>query len=316
MSVVDGEGREIYRNTERSLTGGRFDSPDIEVLRDDLCKVLYEAVGDDVEFLFGDYVTSIAQGEAGANVEFAHAATRRFDLVVGADGLYSGIRRIAFGPDPQFLRFMGQHIAVFSIPNFLGLDHWEVLCQDSAAPGLMLATDKNSDARTYLGFETTEPLDYDHRDIAAQKRLIAERYAGAGWEYPRILSYMQEASDFYFYSANQVRMEGWSRGRVVLVGDAGYSVTPATGQGTSVAMVGAYVLAGELSLHKSTLEVGVSSYEDELRDYVARNLDAAVDMPDLGKSEESGNTEEPINIPDFGVLVQPIDLKNYEAPIQ
>jgi 2-polyprenyl-6-methoxyphenol hydroxylase-like FAD-dependent oxidoreductase len=318
MSILDGQGKEISTSTDRTLTGGRLDSPDIEVLRDDLCKVLYEAVKDHVDFLFGDSATSISQDAAGVDVSFAHAAPRRFDLVIGADGLHSGVRRLVFGPDEQFLRFTGMHIAVFSVPNFLGLDHWEVFCHDGETSGLMLATDKNANARVYLGFATAEPLDYDYRDIAAQKRLISEHYKGAGWEFPRILEYMQQASDFYFYSASQVRMDRFSHGRVVLVGDAGYSVTPASGQGTTVAMVGAYVLAGELAAKRSSLRAGIDCYEHELRDYVTRNLDIALDLADFefrerepGQAEKSDSIKHPDGTPNFDVLVQPIALKNY-----
>lgn len=319
MSIVDGEGREVARNTERTLTGGRLDSPDVEVFRDELCRVLFEAVGSQVEFLFDDSATSIIQRESSVDVSFTRAAPRSFDLVIGADGLHSGVRRLVFGAEDQFLRFMGLHVAVFSIPNFLGLDHWEVLCRDGESHhGLVLATHKEGQARVYLGFGTDQPLACDHRDIEAQKRLIASHYAGARWEFPRILAHMQDASDFYFYSASQVRMDCWSRGRVVLVGDAGYSVTPATGQGTTVAMVGAYVLAGELAAHQSALVIGAASYENELRDYVLRNLDLALDVAAGATQErESDRPSEPESLshddgtPNFDVLVQSITLKNY-----
>lgn len=324
MSMVDAEGKEIYRSTERTMTGGQFDSPDIEILRDDLCKVLYEAVGNRVEFQFDDRVTSISQDETGVDVAFANAAPRRFDLVIGADGLHSGVRRLVFGPEQQFLRYLGFYIAVFAAPNFLGLDHWQVFHQHGDLMGGMLAMDKNAKARTYLGFSAAEPLDYDYRDIAAQKRLVAERFAGAGWEFPQILTHMQDAPDFYFDATNQVRMEGWSRGRVVLVGDAGYSVSPATGQGTTVAMVAAYVLAGELAARKSALVAGADRYEHELRDYVARNQDLALDMMrnaisqqmPFGPSAEEDSITHPDGIPDFGEMIQLIALKNYPELIQ
>jgi len=318
MSVVDGQGKELSRSTDRTLTGGRLDSPDIEVLRDDLCKVLYEAVRHRADFLFGDSVTSISQDAAGVDVSFGQAAPRRFDLVVGADGLHSGVRRLVFGPDEQFLRFMGLHIGVFSIPNFLGLDRWEIFCNDGETSGLMMAANQNANARVYLGFSSTEPLNYDYRDSAAQKRLLAEHYRDAGWEFPRILEFMQESPDFYFYSASQVRMDRWSNGRVVLVGDAGYSVTPSSGQGTTVAMVGAYVLAGELAAKKSAPLEGIGCYEDELRDYVARNLDVALDLAGSGSREqeaerqgESDSITHADGTPNFDVLVQPIALKDY-----
>lgn len=129
---------------------------------------------------------------------------------------------------------------------------------------------------------------------------------------------MRDANDFYFYSASQVRMDRWSQGRVVLVGDAGYSVTPATGQGTTVAMVGAYVLAGELAAKKSALVTGIASYEDEIRDYVVRNLDLALDVAATGAKEhesdqpaESENLSHADGTPNFDVLVQSITLKDY-----
>lgn len=308
MSVVDAEGKETFRTTERTMTGGRLDSTDIEILRDDLCKVLYDAVGDHVAFQFDDKITSITQDTTGVDVAFAKGKPHCFDLVIGADGLYSGVRRLAFGPDKQFLHYLGQNIAVFSMPNFLGLDHWELLNMHGDVGGLMLAQNKGDNARMYLGFGTKEPLDYDYRDIAAQKRLLAERFAGAGWEYPRILKNMQEAPDFYFYATHQVRMDSWSRGRVALVGDAGYCVSPASGQGTTIAMVAAYVLAGELATQKQALLAGVSSYEREVHDYVNSNLAAALESS--AKPQES--ISQPDAVPDFGKMVQPISLRNYE----
>ena len=212
VSMVDGQGNELDRNTERTFTGGQLDSPDVEILRDDLCAMLHEAVRERAEFLFDDSLTSITQDEKGVDVRFARNPPRRFDLLIGADGLHSGVRRLVFGPERDFLRFMGLHIAVFSVPNFLGLDHWEVFCRDGDdVSGLILALGKEARARVYLGFATDEPIAYDHRDIDAQKRLIADRYASAGWEFPQILAHMQEAQDFDSYSANQVRMRTWSR---------------------------------------------------------------------------------------------------------
>lgn len=323
MSIVDGQGNEIATHTDRTMTGGRLDGPDVEVLRDELCRVLYEAVSNRAEFLFGDTATSITQDATGVDVSFAHTASRRFDLVVGADGLHSGVRRLVFGPEQQFLRFMGLHIAVFSVPNFLCLDHWEVLCHNGETSGLMLAADKNARARVYLGFSSEEPRDYDYHDVAAQKHLLAEHYKDAGWEFPRILEHLQESDDLYFYSASQVRMNRWSNGRVVLVGDAGYSVTPASGQGTTVAMVGAYVLAGELAANQSDLVTGIECYENELRDYVTRNLDAAHDLADFdsikqeeARPEESNDTTYPDGTPNFDALVQPISLKDYSEFVQ
>ena len=275
VSFVDAYGEEIYRSMERPA---RCDNPDLEILRDNLCRILHQAVAGHVEFLFGETIASITQDDAGVEVGFASAASRRFDLVIGADGSHSEVRRLVFGPERDFLHGMGVHTAAFGVPNFLGFDHWQVIHMNGDnIGGMYLAADKDSNASMCLSFISEPPLDCDHRDIAAQKRLVAERFAGAGWEFPRILAHMHAAPDFYFESTNQIRMERWSRGRVALVGDAGYSISPATGQGTTVAMVGAYVLAGELAVHASALVEGVASYEAALRGYVERKQDFALD---------------------------------------
>ncbi|ELX09504.1 monooxygenase FAD-binding [Janthinobacterium sp. HH01] len=181
----------------------------------------------------------------GVDVTFDKTAPRRFGLVIGADGLHSGVRKLAFGPEEQFMRPLGDwHVAVFGMPNFLGLERWEVFYQpeDADVGAMVMGLRKDADARAYVGFSASEPIDYDFRDIEAQKRLVAERMADGGWVLPQIAEHMMRASDFHFDSMSQVRMDSWSRGRAVLVGDAGYSVSLATGQGTTVAMVQPIVL--------------------------------------------------------------------------
>jgi 2-polyprenyl-6-methoxyphenol hydroxylase-like FAD-dependent oxidoreductase len=314
MSVVDSGGKEIFRSTERTLTGGRFDSPDVEILRDELCLVLYEAVGDQVDYLFGDSVASIRQSEAGVDVAFVNAAPRRFDLVVGADGLHSVVRRLAFGPEEEFIRYLGGYLAVFAMPNFLGLDRWQVFHQHGNIFGGIMGLRPDADARTYIAFRAAEPADYDYRDVAAQKRLVADRVGGAGWELPRIVEHMWRTPDFHFDPTSQIRMDHWSSGRVVLV--AGYCVSPATGQGTTVAMVGAYVLAGELAAHREDHAAGTAAYEAELRDYAGRNQDLAVrstsrPRPALGEPAGAEATASPDGVPDYGQMVQPLTLKDY-----
>jgi 2-polyprenyl-6-methoxyphenol hydroxylase-like FAD-dependent oxidoreductase len=316
MSVVDSDGNEIFRSTERTFTGGRFDSPDIEILRDELCDVLYQSGDKKIKYLFGESIVSLNQDTAGVDVEFGDAPPRRFDLVVGADGLHSGVRKIAFGPELQFTQYLGKYIAVFPIPNFLGLDRWQVLYRKKDIFGGILGLRKDIDARTYIAFDADELLEYDHRDIVSQKRLVADRVADAGWEFPRIVAHMWQAANFHFDPLCQIRMDSWSRGRIVLVGDAGYSVSPMTGQGTTVAMVGAYTLAGELAAHRDNLLEGVASYMNELRDYVIRNQDVAVStsqqsLSDLGTPVPSDLAAEQVVMRDFGQMVQPLALKEY-----
>jgi 2-polyprenyl-6-methoxyphenol hydroxylase-like FAD-dependent oxidoreductase len=315
MSQVDSTGKETFRSTERTITGGQFDSPDVEIMRDHLCQVLYQAVVNQVEFLFDDSIATLTEDATGVHVTFDTAASRRFDLLIGADGLHSGVRKLVFGPEQQFIRPLGDwYVAVFGMPNFLGLERWEVFYQppDAAIGAMVMGLDANADARAYVGFSAPEPIDYDYRDIEAQKRLVAERVADGGWELPTIVEHMMRASDFHFESMSQIRMDSWSSGHTVLVGDAGYSISLATGQGTTVAMVGAYVLAGELATHRHDLRAGIAAYESALRDYVSRNQDAALETAPNPESTQPDDIADA----DFGKLVQPILLKNYPELVQ
>lgn len=336
IAVVDADGNELFRSTDSTLTGGRLDSPDVEILRDDLCQVLFEAVGARAEYLFGDFITAMVQDDSGVDVTFAGSAPRRFEVVVGADGVGSGLRRIAFGPDEQFVHRLGDlHVATFGMPNFLGLERWQVMYQAPDSLGaLVMGLRKDAPARTYLGFNASDGRNYDLRDVDAQKRLLAECAVGAGWVVPEIVEHMLHASDFHFYSLRQVRMSSWSRGRIVLTGDAGYAVSLGTGQATSVAMVGAYVLASELARHcdvqgerprgdgpdvssrngggphASGVLPGIAAYEHALRAYVIRNQEIAIEVNNA-PTEPSADDGASGGLPDFGALTLPFQLGSY-----
>ncbi len=318
MSIVDAvSGEETYWNNEKTLTGGRHDSPDVEILRDDLCKVLFEAVGNKAAYIFNDSIVTLEQDDLGVEVTFTNASPRRFDLVIGADGIRSNVRRIVFGPDSEFIRYLGHYVAIFTMPNYFGLDHWEMIFQHEGTPvSVCIAKEKESEARTYLGFSSDEPIQYNHRDIPAQKQLVADRATNLGGMTSKIKELMQDSKNFYFDSVNQTIMDTWSKGRVVLVGDAGYSVSLSLGQSTSVAMVGAYVLTGELAEHWRDLPKAFANYESELKDYVANNQQLAFDastapQQSFGENSEEGTTIDANSLPDFGQSVIPLTLKNY-----
>ncbi|MEU6038812.1 FAD-dependent monooxygenase [Actinomadura sp. NPDC047616] len=295
MSMVDADGAEIFRSEEHTLSGGDLASPDVEVLRDDLAAILMRAAGGEVEYLFDDSPAAVEQDEHGVDVVFAGGGRRRFDLVVGADGLHSTTRRLVFGPESDFITHLGTYVGVWSAPNFLGLDRWQVFHQtpDGWGGGVLTARD-NTELRVYLGFESATPLEYDHRDVAGQKRILAERLRNAGWVIPRLLEHMWDAPDFHFDSMAQIHMDSWSHGRVALLGDAGYCGSPLSGQGTSMAMVGAYVLAGELKAAGGDHHAAFAAYESELRGYVTANQELALTNKrrvEAQQAAEAGDTE-------------------------
>lgn len=275
VSFVDDEGTEVYSSTASSLTGGPTDGPDVEILRDDLTAILLGAVPGGVEVVFGDRITALAQDGDGVDVRFAHGAPRRFDVVLGADGAHSGVRALAFGPDERFVHELGSHIAVFGAANEFGLDRWQTFRQTPGTLAGMYSARGNSEVRIMMGFEQPG-LDYDRRDIDVQKQLVADAFAGAGWCVPRMLELMWAAPEFYFDSMCHVRMPEFSRGRVGLLGDAGYCASPLSGQGTSQAMVGAYLAAAELAADPDDPARALASCTARMRDWVRANQHLAL----------------------------------------
>ena len=267
-AFVSKRGKELA--TLDADTFGFRHGDDTEILRGDLAKILYDATRDDAEYVFGDWITGLEEHSDGVHVTFAHGAPRRFDLVVGADGLHSGVRALAFGPEEDFVRRFDAYISISTVPNTFELDRWELL--HSAAAGKMVnvySTARADDAKAAFWF-TAPPLTYDRRDVDGQKDLVADQFAGLGWEIPELLEAMRAADDFYFDPVCQIVMDHLSTGRVTLLGDAGYCASPASGQGTSLALVGAYVLAGELATSDDQA-AALSQYEKEMRPYIEKN---------------------------------------------
>ncbi|MEV5276836.1 FAD-dependent monooxygenase [Streptomyces sp. NPDC051994] len=300
MSFVDARGEELSRSTEATLTGGLIDNDDVEIMRDDLTTMLFDASRYGTEYLFGDVITSLTQNDDAVEVRFRHERPRSFDVVIGADGLHSGVRRLAFGPESEFLHFLGSYLAIFSLENYLGLDHWQMYHQTGDAVVGVYSARQNTEARAMLLFRSAE-LDFDHRDLDQQKNLLAERFAAVGWETPRLLASMREAPDFYFDSMSQVRLDRWSNGRIGLVGDAGYCPSPRSGQGTSLALVGAYVLVGELASSRGDHHAAFDRYQQVMRAYVDENQQLAHPRPDGSRatSDELAHASNAITLPDY-----------------
>jgi 2-polyprenyl-6-methoxyphenol hydroxylase-like FAD-dependent oxidoreductase len=253
--------------------GGNGLVSSLEILRGDLVEVLYQATEHRVDYRFRTRIVELAADDDGVDATLTDGTTVRADLVVGADGPHSAVRRLIFGPEKQFLKPLGGYNAWFSAPDTVGLDGWFLLYQ---APGGLTGSMRPSHdpAITKAGLSfRSEPLEYDRRDHSAQRQLLVDRMAGAGWQCDALLTAAQEADDFYFDAFAQVHMDTWSKGRVTLAGDAGYCASPLSGMGTSLALVGTYLLAGELGPAPEVLtteHVGraLSAYGTRMRLYV------------------------------------------------
>ncbi|KAA9165810.1 FAD-dependent oxidoreductase [Amycolatopsis acidicola] len=255
--VLDESGKQVAAMPSEFISG------EVEILRGDLNRILYDATKDGTEYVFGDWITSLEEVADGVEVTFAHGAPRKFDLVIGADGLHSGVRKLAFGPETRFRHDTGYHFAGFTAPNHLGLDHSGLIY---TVPGrAIMVGSKNGNKATNVGlWFADDDLSYDRNDLGQQRKIIRDRYRGIGWEAPKLLEALDTADDLYFDTLCQMHLEHYTKGRIALVGDAGWGAGPGGG-GTGLAMMSAYVLAGELAVAGGDHTVAFPRYEREVR---------------------------------------------------
>jgi 2-polyprenyl-6-methoxyphenol hydroxylase-like FAD-dependent oxidoreductase len=247
---------------------------DIELPRGELTTLLYGLTTErPIRYRFNDSIEALEDDGVGVDVRFESGGRQRFDVVVGADGLHSRTRRLVFGPELPFNHALGARFNLFSLPNTLGLAHGAIIYSEPGRTAGLLAVRDSRDLFGFLMF-----VDADPARLTAEAQLARTEavFAPGGWEVPRLLEAMRHAPDLFYDSVSQIRMPGWSRGRVALVGDAAYAPSFRSGQGTSLALVGAYVLAGELASHADPA-AAFAAYERRTRPYVEANQALAVD---------------------------------------
>jgi 2-polyprenyl-6-methoxyphenol hydroxylase-like FAD-dependent oxidoreductase len=261
ITIVDRNNKKVA-----SMPEG-FTSGELEILRGDLAEILHRATHKSAEYIFDDSIGAMEESSAGVDVVFQSGNRRRFDLVIGADGLHSRVRSLAFGDEANFVRYLGYYVSIFSVPNYLHLDRSGLYYGTLGKKvGIFSGGDPREAKASF--FFSTGPLDFDRRDTEQQKGILRDHFHQEGWEVPRLLEIMPTAPDFYLDSVSQVKMKKWSAGRTVLLGDAAYCASPLSGMGTGMAVIGAYILAGELAQADGNYTLAFDRYESLMRSFV------------------------------------------------
>lgn len=259
MVFVDTNGR------ERARMSGDFTGGEVEILRGELAAILYGLTAGRCDYIFGDSISALRETGSGVEVEFEHGPARRFDLVFGADGIHSRVRRLVFGPEAEFVEHRGYYYAIAGeMPGAVESDGpRRRVAYAHSAPGLLAVRGGPKAQQMYM-FAAGE---LELAGEADQRRELTERFAGMGWQVPEMLAELPDHADFYLDAIARVRMPRYVSGRVALVGDSAYGNTLG-GFGTGSALVGGYVLAGELAAAGGEYGTAFARYEEILRDYV------------------------------------------------
>ncbi|MGW0538246.1 FAD-dependent monooxygenase [Streptomyces sp. NPDC003032] len=269
LAFLNADGSEAAVVHPQAVTGG-VEGRDVEVPRGDLAEVLYGAVRDEVEFVFDDSIDALMEHEHGVDVTFRSGVQRSFDLVLGADGMHSRTRGLVFGPEQKFHRYLGYCFAIFAMPNTFGLSHEALIWNTPGRAAALYAVRDSNELHAFLNFAHPDPPYEVLRDPEARRDLVATTFADDGWEIPAMVAAMRDANDAFFDTVSQVRMPCWSSGRVALVGDAAFAPSFLTGQGSSLALIGAYMLANSLAAHRDHT-AAFAAYERDIRGFVELN---------------------------------------------
>ena len=282
MEFVDSKGKSLAQfgiNEPGKRNVGLTN--EYEIMRGDMVKVWYEAGlqqrakldkesrGGGLKYEFGKTITELAQSDEGVDVTFSDGQKARFDLVVAADGQHSRTRRLAFGQDASDKSFksIGVHAAYYSIPRAEGENSLAKWYHAPQRRMIMTRTGDREMTQVYLfGMKNSEKLRASYKEgVEKQKAAFAETFGDAGWELSRFTRGLDKCDDFYAHELAQIKLPSLSSGRVVLLGDAGYAPSPFSGQGTTLALIGAYVLAGELTRNETDTAAALKAYDEVMK---------------------------------------------------
>jgi 2-polyprenyl-6-methoxyphenol hydroxylase-like FAD-dependent oxidoreductase len=290
IGFVDAHGTVVAKLNPEAITGG-VRGKDIEIRRGDIATTLHAATKETTNYKFNDSIGALDEHADGVNVTFVSGDTATYDIVIGADGLHSNTRSLVFGHEPQFERYIGFCFAGFTMPNTFGLDRGALAYTLPGKNAVIYATNDDGPVYAFLVFKyPTSPFGKSFTD-EDKRHLTARMFQGVdGWIVPRMVEAMRKAEDLFFDSVSQIYMPAWSKGRVVLAGDAAHATSFMSGQGSSMALVGAYVLAGEIAT-KADYTSAFAAYEKLVRPFVEMNQA----LVDEGKRTMIPNTQEEID---------------------
>ncbi|MBP2471800.1 2-polyprenyl-6-methoxyphenol hydroxylase-like FAD-dependent oxidoreductase [Crossiella equi] len=270
-------------------------SADIELPREDLMTILRRTLPEQVDLRFGESVVALVDDGDRVAVTFASGREAAYDIVVGADGVHSAVRRLVFGPEKEFTKPLGVYVAIGDAPGQVTPGNTRVT-EILNLPGRLAGVARYRDTALAIFEFRSDPIAYDHHDPVAQKRILTEAFAGIeDWKVPELIETAQRDPELYFDAITQIHMPTWHRGRVVLIGDAAHCATPMAGRGTSLALLGAWTLTEELGRHGDDLEAAFRAYERRQRPHAAAAQEFACGGADLvvpatGEAIEARNT--------------------------
>lgn len=264
---VDAAGKVLHE--EHGEKFGFRQDDEVEILRGDLVEILMRTIAD-VPCYFNQSIINMQQNDDQVIVNFKDGKIENYDLVIAADGIHSATRRMIFDINEYQLIHLGSYLSTFTIPNYLGLSHMDLECEANHKLVSINSDNNPNIARVGLMFRSQHTLK-DIRDENEQKQFLCDTFRHFGWETQNILNRMPDSDDFYFDAITQVKMNSWTKGRIALLGDAGYCPSPLSGQGNNLAFVGAYILAGELKAANGNYVQAFTRYNALLRPFVEAN---------------------------------------------
>jgi 2-polyprenyl-6-methoxyphenol hydroxylase-like FAD-dependent oxidoreductase len=265
IAFLDIEGVRIAKMPAQ--TGDAPDSnPEYEIERDTLLHMMFEEVKGDVEFLFDDSIAGLDESEDEIAVTFKSGPQRSFSLLFGCEGNHSSVRRMCFGEESAYSYFLQNYFSITIVDKLLIEEN---TAQMYNVPGkVVMLNAYNNKTDIIFCFYSENEISYSYRDQDEQREIILQRFSGEGWRTRELLEELSRCKDFYFDKMCQIRMPSWTKGRVALVGDAGYCASPAAGMGGSLAIVGATALADAFQKHPGNFEAAFQEYNDSLRPFV------------------------------------------------